>query len=492
MVTVHVKMATFSSLHLSSEVVVAETTTEQKPMQKKRSWFSKWFLRLISAIVLLFFVAAIYTFGSRYIASRRAQNLLSTISESGLPTTREEARRYYESLQTEPNLSNDWMNVFQSFEESNLEADREELTKHGRLFPSLFDGDTPDLAEDVDRLEAFTSKHSALIEQVRTTARKSGYVDLFNYDKATFSPEMRQLRRAVFLLACDAVVAIERGDVERFQESVEGILQIAQLTGNAPLLGGQLVRFAVIGPGCNVVHHALSRLQLPLETSERLASKLHELDLFDSFRRGLVGERALMAECFRDLQLWEYADRLTAWSKFYVELNAPADLCFYLEQLQIMIDALDKTPQEAFQIADSITQIEDRERVPPISATLVPAFRAFMVPIMRTTFHADACRTGLAIENYRAKNHQIPKSLDDLVPEFLDNVPIDNLDGKPLRFETTAKGYRIYSVGHNGKDGEGPGSLYRFGPKLVIEVPRTRDLIERQREAHERELQHFR
>lgn len=361
-------------------------------------------------------------------------------------------------------------------EESDLEAKLERLEKPkqeptGYGFTGLAPPEPPDLTKDVERLAAFTAKHSELIDQVRSVARKSGYVNVADFERASFLPELQKLRLTARLLKYEALVALDRGDSDGFAASVESIFGIAQQLNSTPLLVGQLARTAIIGIGTNVVHQALSRLQLSRDASQRLASGLDDLDLIDNFREGLIAERAMMAECFQDLQLWEHGDKLTTRGNLYLSLYAPADLCFYLEQMQVMIDALENTPQEAFRIADATTDIGDLQRPPPISATLVPAFRPFMVALMRTDFQSDACRTGLGIEDYRVKHDQIPESLAELVPEFLDEVPIDHLDGKPLRYQTTADGYQVYSVGHNGKDGDGPGSLYPHGPKLQIEVP---------------------
>lgn len=64
-------------------------------------------MRSVSAILLLILVASVYLGGSKYFASRKAQKLLSTISQAGLPTTRLEARQYFESLHTAPDLRED-------------------------------------------------------------------------------------------------------------------------------------------------------------------------------------------------------------------------------------------------------------------------------------------------------------------------------------------------------------------------------------------------
>jgi hypothetical protein len=46
----------------------------------------------------------------------------------------------------------------------------------------------------------------------------------------------------------------------------------------------------------------------------------------------------------------------------------------------------------------------------------------------------------LACQSYRAKHGKLPDSLDELVPEFLDEVPLDPYDGEKLRWNAE-KGY---------------------------------------------------
>ena len=47
------------------------------------------------------------------------------------------------------------------------------------------------------------------------------------------------------------------------------------------------------------------------------------------------------------------------------------------------------------------------------------------------------------------KHKQIPASLQDLVPEFLESVPTDPYDGEPIRFQRWDGGYRVYSISYN-------------------------------------------
>ena len=56
--------------------------------------------------------------------------------------------------------------------------------------------------------------------------------------------------------------------------------------------------------------------------------------------------------------------------------------------------------------------------------------------------------TAIALERYRGKNDSYPKTLADLAPEFLKTVPVDFMDGQPLRYRLTDNGHFVlYSVG---------------------------------------------
>jgi len=65
----------------------------------------------------------------------------------------------------------------------------------------------------------------------------------------------------------------------------------------------------------------------------------------------------------------------------------------------------------------------------------------------------------IALKRYSLKHGQPPASLDPLVPEFLVAVPIDYMDGKPIKYRLNGDGgFLLYSVGEDGKDGGGDSS----------------------------------
>ena len=73
-----------------------------------------------------------------------------------------------------------------------------------------------------------------------------------------------------------------------------------------------------------------------------------------------------------------------------------------------------------------------------------------------------ACRllyTDLAIRLFQKKNGRLPQSLEELVPEYLDVVPLDPYTDNPLIYRVTGDDYALYSVGTDRTDNGGAGKV---------------------------------
>ncbi len=75
--------------------------------------------------------------------------------------------------------------------------------------------------------------------------------------------------------------------------------------------------------------------------------------------------------------------------------------------------------------------------------------------VFRTHTTIATTRTAIALERYRQKHGDWPKSLDLLAPEFMNEVPTDLYVGKPLVYRRVERGVIVYSVGLDRKDDGG-------------------------------------
>ena len=98
-----------------------------------------------------------------------------------------------------------------------------------------------------------------------------------------------------------------------------------------------------------------------------------------------------------------------------------------------------------------------------------PAPRRFMAGIMvpassgiiKRTFEAavatEMADLSCALELYRERNGQYPESLDSLVPEYEEKIPVDRFSpsGDPIQYRRDGERYTLFSVGQNRKEDEG-------------------------------------
>ena len=61
----------------------------------------------------------------------------------------------------------------------------------------------------------------------------------------------------------------------------------------------------------------------------------------------------------------------------------------------------------------------------------------------------------IACERYRLQHDRLPARLDDLIPAYLDALPIDPFNNQPIRYKRGDNGFTVYTVGHDLEDDGG-------------------------------------
>jgi len=87
---------------------------------------------------------------------------------------------------------------------------------------------------------------------------------------------------------------------------------------------------------------------------------------------------------------------------------------------------------------------------------LMPAMGRAVTKSARMQSFVDEARVACALERQRLANGKLPDTLDALTPQFMEKIPADVIDGKPLHYRSKPDGgYVIYSVGWNKTDDGG-------------------------------------
>jgi hypothetical protein len=68
----------------------------------------------------------------------------------------------------------------------------------------------------------------------------------------------------------------------------------------------------------------------------------------------------------------------------------------------------------------------------------------------------------LAIQAYFLDHTRLPDTLDELTPNYLPSLPIDNCSGKPFTYRRRGDRYTLYSLGPDGDDDHGTNPTTRW------------------------------
>ena len=106
---------------------------------------------------------------------------------------------------------------------------------------------------------------------------------------------------------------------------------------------------------------------------------------------------------------------------------------------------------------------DSRQPVPPAQAKVPRGVAASVVPSMnrarllasRSEVSLRSVRVAIMLHRYQQSKGSLPDSLEQLVPDFTDALPLDPLDGKPLKYKRDGDAVVIYGVDFNRTDDGG-------------------------------------
>ena len=88
-------------------------------------------------------------------------------------------------------------------------------------------------------------------------------------------------------------------------------------------------------------------------------------------------------------------------------------------------------------------------------AGVVVLGKNFLPLLVQADAHHRLTSVAVAVAGYLAKHRALPADLESLIPKFLDQIPIDPFDGKPLKTVSEPGSLIVYSVGIDAEDDGG-------------------------------------
>jgi hypothetical protein len=413
---------------------------------------------LLSVLALLLLLLAAFAAGA-FISARQLQAELDKIRAAGEPVTTADLDAFYAYPPKDRDTTQLWLDAFAVLGSPEYQSDAKSL-------PYVGDGDAPPSAGEpwpqLDAAEAFLTKYREALEKMHRAMELGGearYPISFADGAAALSSHAdlsaRKLRGVVRLLQLESDVQSHRTNLHATARSLRTILAAAGSLKREPLLFSQLVRKSINDVACSQIERLLPVVELLGDDLARLDQDLAAIDEQAAFRAVLLGERAV------GVQVYDNPAALDANASVVLRWGAlrTADETAYL---QLMANFIDASESKKLPLLAAVSRAQDKASASigssnarwryPTTVQALSAIQRFIDVVGRAQGRQAATRSAIAIERFRRSQGQMPKTLAELVPEFLDQPPVDPFDGAPLRFKSDATGYKVYSIGPDSID----------------------------------------
>ena len=329
--------------------------------------------------------------------------------------------------------------------------------------------------------EEVTAATAADLKRVAREAKPGGWCEADFPRREPGEADPWRARNLALELQLDALYESVQGNPEEAVEAVLAMFPIADLLGRNPLCMTDMSQQSVLIQAVEALEIVLNRSTV----SEGDLARLQEA--FEAELPPFRPERVLAAGVIHLRRL--IADLLEAHLRAEgVELGLlvlPARLAFPSDAEWMTLvcaheeaKADDALPSiKAGKPASRKLTDQDGANfaVAPIASSLNYLLGSYESQVIRLRMHMAAARVALAVERYRRAHGGLPESLEALVPEWLEAVPVDELDpeGSPLRYRQWADGtYAVYSVGMDGEDDHADETLsWKEGDEIFAVSP---------------------
>jgi hypothetical protein len=309
---------------------------------------------------------------------------------------------------------------------------------------------------------------------------------------STLFPHLQEARGVANLMKYDARLRAHNNNVAGSLHDVKAILYASRALGDEETSISQLVRIACSSVAASALESCLACGRASEATLLDVQKELELEAQVPFFQIGLRGERAFIDNMLQSIQLGEitysqFRSQMVGLSGFpgFTGSEWQAELktihCFLnirnerARTLHLMNELVEFTKLPTWEMLAAI-ESEDKSHKDesPLSGALVPVSAKVGQADARVKAVLRCAYTAVAMERFHLAKGRWPQMLDELVPQYLLEVPRDPHDGAPLRLARKETAIVIYSVSADKQDHGGILLDDPYTPGFVLHDPASR------------------
>lgn len=297
------------------------------------------------------------------------------------------------------------------------------------------------------RMAQYLKGHAKAFSLVReaSAARVCRYpLDFSEMGRGELYTHLGGLSRLLNTLSVKVLYEAEIGDPDAATATLLDCFALAESLRMEPLEISQSTRLLMISRTLDALEDAQIRVAFSPAQLTRLQSQLRSLEGIDPNVNGYIGSEILVQRYVDQVQS-EDSFGEPEFSALMARLHTPSAEAFH-SAVHILVDAIPRPYAEAVVAYQGV-----HAKFPDFHW----AYPRSLNGIARTQASLRNAQVGLALGRYALAHTGLPDSLEALVPDFLDRVPLDPFDDQPLRYRRVGEGFVVYAVGENMVDDGG-------------------------------------
>lgn len=307
-------------------------------------------------------------------------------------------------------------------------------------------------------------------------------------------PHVHALFKAGLMLYRRAQAEAVLGQTDESVDDILLILRLAHTVDDDPVLISFLVALSLDSLALDVIEKQVPTWNA--EQAQRVGQTLGQSDILKQAARAFRGERAFgnqLLDQFKRASSGELVKALQLFGGVSDAENKPSSLAvlpigaYRFAFLDGDRTCLNKTHQRWLDLLEKepgVLRPHDLENLDSDFASEMQGLNRYRrlltyltMPTLKNVFSRAAnvetrvrqARIACAIQRYALSEKALPSALDQLVPEYLDEIPTDVINGGPMHYRSAGKEYVLWSVGWNEKDDGGEGSPNERRPEKKLD-----------------------
>ena len=326
------------------------------------------------------------------------------------------------------------------------------------FYPKMKQASADEIKKNLELVDS--PEFSGIFDALNAAALKPGC----NYDlKYEDGVEMLfpnlGIHRAVARLQClKALCLANKGNIAGACDILMTNIKISNHLQAEPSLIFQLVRMAYLQMTTESLDNIADNFQIPEVNAKIFITELEKINTTEPLKKSFIAERICFGQTIFDKvisekKVYDYLDKTKQANEVlcmgYSILKPfiKRDYCEYLRIMSLYPKVCDKP---FYLSGDEIKKIEtDIRRIPHyclLSGMFIPNLTGIFKNNAAFQTKLAISKIKLALVIYKSRHAAFPENLEQLKPEIIREIPIDQLTGNPLTYKKEGDKYVLFSA----------------------------------------------